>query len=298
MMRPFFASWQRFWFREVPPHSMALLRIAFGLFLSAYWLVYLPRAGMLFSESGLLQPLLAAPENHLLALFVVPLSPAATYVIYALALLSIVLFTLGWDMRMNAFSIALYMLYYYQLSFHNFPSSYNRILLFVTLVFALSGADRAYSLRMRHEKGSFTAWEPVPAWPQMLIALQLTATYVGVSLQKLMIAGWYGGEVLSYSFIGRWATPLGFSLVRLNVPIAFYDWLTNAVELGQILLPFGLWMRKFQWWAFAFGAVFHGLVTVFLGMWWFLVLIPCYIVFLDPDSVRRWACRRLERKPE
>ena len=30
------------------------------------------------------------------------------------------------------------------------------------------------------------------------------------------------------------------------------------------------------------------LVTLFLGMWWFLAMIPAYIVFFDPEKVRVW----------
>ena len=39
--------------------------------------------------------------------------------------------------------------------------------------------------------------------------------------------------------------------------------------------------------AFVGGFVFHTLITLTLGIWWFQILVPLYVVFLDPDEVYR-----------
>jgi hypothetical protein len=191
-------------------------------------------------------------------------------------------------------AVAVIALYYYQMSFHNFPSSYHRIFLVFTVLLSLSGADKTLSLRMKRERGSFTAWEPVPAWPQRLIAFQICATYFGVALQKLVLPLWQTGEVLSYSFTGRWGTPFAFWFARLNLPLWFYDHVIDAVKFLHITLPFAVWFPKLRWYAMGAGALFHIGVTLTMGMWWFLAMIPAYVVFFNPEDVRRWMMPRLQ----
>ncbi|MDA1208890.1 MAG: hypothetical protein O2904_02550 [bacterium] len=140
------------------PHQLlALFRILFGIVLIVVWAIYLPHAGKLFSDVGTVVPLYVMDIHPWIDIFFVPFSWGWTYIVYILALSSLVLFTLGWDMKTNAISISVYMLYYYQLSFYHTPSLFHQALLFLIIAFAFSEADNTFSLRIKVEKGTWTA---------------------------------------------------------------------------------------------------------------------------------------------
>src|SRR3989338_7093864 len=93
-----FRHWNTFWFARIPPHALAILRILFGSFLVIEWIAYLPRVTKLFSSSGIVVPMFAGTDIPVLHWFIEPFSPLLTYVIYFGYLLSLILFTVGWDM--------------------------------------------------------------------------------------------------------------------------------------------------------------------------------------------------------
>jgi hypothetical protein len=87
--------------------------------------------------------------------------------------------------------------------------------------------------------------------------------------------------------VNVWSTPLAFAIARLNIPIVFYDVLTWCVKILHGLLPIGLWSDRYQKWCFLGGALFHISITAIMGMWWFLLLIPLYASFVDPEKMQR-----------
>lgn len=290
MINNWFKRWDEWWTRAVPPHSLALIRLGLGSYLIFYWALHLPRVELLFSTAGPVVPL--APELSLVGLGV--LSPFWTYIIYLGALFSLILFTIGWDMRLQGLIIAVYLLYYYHLSFHLYPNTYHRLYLLLIIVLAFSGADRVYSLRMKAEKGRWSAWEPVSIWPLRIIAIQITATFTGVSYQKLWLPMWQQGEALAYPFIGGWATPWGYKIISLNFPMSWYDFGTKLLKFLQCALPIGFWIPKVRLLALAGASLFLIMVSVLLSIWWFLILIPCFIAFLPSEQIAK-ACQ-LQRK--
>ena len=181
--------------------------------------------------------------------------------------------------------------YFWQLQLHLFPASYNRILFFCLLVLLPGGADRTFSLAMLRQHGSVFAWEPVSILPQRLLSLQITFTFLGVGWQKLWLPSWQTGEILPYSFISRWGTPLAFWFVRLPLTLRFYDHLLFVVKFFEFVVPFGLWIPKTRNAAVAGIAIFLILIASFLSIWWFLFIIPSCILFYPPESVFQ-RCRK------
>lgn len=260
------------------------MRIAVGATLIALWLRYLPHVDAYFSNTGLALPYW---EPHAGALSMLLTHPplGIAYILYGLLLIASIGILLGWHFRFLGALAAALLVYFTLLSFHNFLASWGRLLFFTLIVLGMSGADRTYSLRIRREKGSWNAWEAVPAWPQRIIAIQIAALYLGVGLQKAYLPDWQGGEILAYAFVNGWSTPLAHSIAQWNLPIAIYDVLTIAVKLLHVLLPIGLWMPRYQRWCFCAGAMFHIGVTLIMGMWWFLILIPLYAAFVEPKRI-------------
>ncbi len=276
----------RWFLRRCPPHALAVFRIAFGAFLLLYWGLQLPSVALRYSAQGLLLPEFA-PTTYATLIFTPP-PPWVAYVLVLSFLLALLCFTLGLATRVSGTISFLLYAYYWTMSLYIFGTSYDRLFLFILLVLIPSGCDRAFSLAMLCKRKSLWAWEPISILPQRLLSLQIAATYLGVGWEKLTLDAWQGGGVLQQSLTGRWATPLAYAVARLRLPMWMYDWMVNTVKGFEILMPFGVWWRRSRWWFFAGGALFHIAIALFLGIWWFLVLIPAYIVFFEPEEVYGW----------
>ncbi len=268
-------------FGGVPPHALGLFRAIFGSFLLLYWLTKAPRVTMLFSDRGLVLPLVDSP-------FLMPPPVSVAWLLYGVMLVSLLCVALGWRTRI-AGCIALFLsAYYWFLSLHLFDTSFDRLFLFFLAVLAIDGADHAFTLPL-WLRGRTIADGTTSAFAQRLIAIQVTATYAGVGWQKFLLTDWAGSETLWYSLQNTWATPVAFAVAAFGLPLSFFGVVTFIVKIFECLLPIGLWHRSLQPWFFAFGALFHLLVTVLLGMWWFLAMPATYLLFLDPSTVASWS---------
>ena len=277
-------KWNYFFFRSCPPHALALLRIIFGLFIFFQWLIKTPYISMMFSNEGLSIPFrtFASP---LLTTLLSPPSSLIAWTLFTLFLITLLLFTIGAGFRTSITLILLLYAYYHQIGLHAFFMTFERLYVFVFFVLLWSGADQTLSYRSFHKYGSIFAWEPISIFPQRLLALQISATYLGVGWQKLILPAWQGGEILSYSLVSMWGTRFGHWLAGLNLPISFYDAANWLLKFLQFLLPLGLWIPKWQWLFFVGGAIFHVTIAATISMWWFLIMVPAYIVFLEPEKV-------------
>lgn len=286
--------WDTFWLRQVPPHALACTRIAIGLFLLVYAGLYIPHLTILFSSDGLVLPLYL-DRFPSFALIFSPPSPLAIYWIYTLFLLCILGLTLGAYFQFSVLGTLLIALYLWQLQLHGFPTSYNRILLFCLLVLLPSGAHRTFSFDQKRRTGSWLHWEPISILPQRLIALQITATFLGVSLQKFWLPHWKTGEILSYSYISRWGTPLARWYVRLPLTLRHYTFVVWTVKLLQPIAAVGIWIPKIRLPSICFLSMFLILVGVMLSIWWFVFIIPAFILFYKPEDVARLFFNDVER---
>ena len=268
--------WNIFWFREVPPQAIALFRFLGGGWLTFYWLGFAPHVSLMFSREGIAIPLLPFDPPTL----------ALAWFLYGLFILCLILVTLGLFFRVasaGAFTLAAY---HWFLSLNHFGTSFDLLYIFLLLCVALSDADATYSLSMYFKQGSVFAARPVTMFAQRLITVQITMTYFGVAMQKLWLPDFQSGEVLSWSFMGLWATPIAFWTVQHIHSIEIFDWWNFCVKVCEIALPIGLWIKPVQKWAFIGGVLFHIFLVALLGMWWFLAMIATYHLFLDPEKVK------------
>lgn len=270
-------AWDRWVLRHGPPHVLALLRILLGLWLLLYWAPLIPHVPILFSSSGLAIAL--PPES-------VP-SVGVAWLLFSLLLLFLLSFTLGFCMRIAGIGALLVLSELYVTSFHLTWFTFEHLSFFLLLVLSLSGADRTMSLRMLWRRGSFLAWEPICLLPQRIIAFQITATFLGAGWQKLFLPDWQSGEIIAFSLIGRWATPLAFSIAQLGLPIEFYDAVTYLMTMFEFFLPLGLWVpsQRLFWICGMF--LFLLVVTLLFGFYWFLILAPASLAFYEPEGIHR-----------
>ncbi len=64
-----------------------------------------------------------------------------------------------------------------------------------------------------------------------------------------------------------------------------YDAMTLITKVFESLMPIGLWIPRVRWFFFVGGFVFHLMIALLLGIWWFLVLVPAYVVFFEPEEI-------------
>ena len=283
-------DWDDFWLREVHPHGLAFTRICLGLFLLVYLGLYIPNITVMFSNEGLVLPLYLE-KFPALEIFLAPQSPLVAHIIYGVFMLALVGITLGAFFRISALISILMGLYIWQLQLHIFPTSYNRILFFTLLVILFSGAHKTWSFDQWRRTGSAYSWEKICILPQRLLTMQITATFLGVSIQKFWLPHWQGGEVLAYSFISRWGSFLAHWYVNLPFTIIHYDIVVWIVKITQPIAAVGMWIPRTRFWSWVYLSGFLLFVSTFLSIWWFVFIIPASILYWDQEDVFTW-CRK------
>lgn len=290
----FLRRWDAFWFSRVHPHAFALLRIGFALYLLVEAATYLPHVPVMFSDHALTfskwSPLIPVSLRPILD----PPPVTVAWFIFSVYVTACIGFLLGWGMRFWLILLLLLDLYYFQLSFFLFRSSYHRIYFVLKLLFLISGADKTFSLRMLRTHGSIFAWEKISVFPQRVLAVQMTVTYLGVGLQKSWLPDWTNGTALSSSLLHRWATPIGRWMVEQNWPFWVWAQAVNGVKIFEFFLPVCLWLKAWRPYAVIGGLCFHAGIAILMSIWWFLPLVPAYIVFWPPEEVYM-GCKRLFR---
>lgn len=280
------SSWDRWWFREAPPHALALFRIIFGSFLLFYWSLYLPHVGVLFGNTGLAMPV--ADEGDGWSAWLLPFietpSPGLAWVLFSLLLVSFACIAIGVFFRTACSAALLLHGYVWATSQHWFWFTMEQLSIIFLVILVWSGAQKTLSLHIKYRRGSWDAWEPISVLPQRLLALQITATFLGAGWLKMTMPDWQDGTIIVHSFMDRWATPLAFWVARLDLPMWMYDGFAVALRYFEASLPFGLWSPWWKWFL-AGAAVFLITNALLLSFWWFLVLLPAYIVFFTPEKV-------------
>ncbi len=285
MRLAYLQCWQRFFFAQSAPHALALIRISLGVILLVIWGYYAPHVSMMFSDAGLVLPYWEVQSGSLRMLLTPPALWIA-WILYAALLMGALGILFGYRYRLACMITIGLLTYFGLLSYHNLLGTWARLLFFALMVLSMSGADQTLSLHMKKEKGCWKAYTLVPVWPQRIIAIQVAATYLGVSLQKTYLPDWQSGEIIAYTFVNMWSTPLAYAIARWNIPLPLFDAILWAIKILQGLLPIGLWSSRYQKWCFAGGALFHLSIAAIMGMWGFLVIIPLYATFIDPEKMR------------
>jgi hypothetical protein len=285
------SAWDDWWFREVPPHALAGFRIVIGSFLFFYWSLYLPHVPLLFSHAGLALPVADSGDGWpvwLLALIDTPSIPIA-YAALIVLVLCFVAIAVGACFRIACVSALLLLAYFWASSQHWSWFTLEQVSIIFLIILAGSGADKTLSWHSRRRMGSWLAWSPVSVLPQRLLALQVTATFVGAGWLKLTMPDWQDGQLVAAAFMGPWATPLAFWVAQQDLSTFAYDVFTVALRAFEMALPLGLWSPLWRWFLGG-AAVFLITNALLLSFWWFLVLLPSYIVFCEPEKLANYLC--------
>jgi uncharacterized membrane protein YphA (DoxX/SURF4 family) len=134
-----------------------------------------------------------------------------------------------------------------------------------------------------------------------LITIQVGLLYFGSGFWKLVNPWWHTGEMLRWSFMGPWGTPVSFWLVNLNLPPFLWTALTWSVIVFELGMPIGLFVPRLRRFAILAGTVFHLGNLVLLNIPEFLNCVAAYVLFVPPEAVKggagvlRWYALRVGR---
>jgi len=301
---------ERFWFKDVPPHVYALLRIAFGGLglievlgpwpLSMFWpldgIVPLPGGG-LGIRAALLDHGLGNAAGCALVLVL-----ASSFAAMCAGAMS------------GAAVSAAFLGSLVQIHWNPLPlSSAHQVL--VVMLFCLLWADtgdvwsvdawrrdrRAARAREHEQRGArrglyAVGWDVQPIWPLRLMQCQVAIIYASSGLWKLFGPVWRDGSGVYYALSNNifHRAPLAIPADAATLMAVF----TYGTLLFELAFPILMLTRPTRRLAFIAGIMLHvGLwVTLELGLFSWL-MIASYLAFLDPRRVFRFATQIGTRKP-
>ena len=274
-----YRSWNLYWFGPISAYPLALFRIFLGIYLLWYFLTYVRVITLVFSRDGIYMPFLI-PD-------IAP-SPAVATLIYASTLVCILVFMLGYRTRIFTPLVLVGFFYHYLLNIAVQCTSYDRLIIGVLIILCFAELDRVWSLSARSRPHDNDADPVITAWAQRFICVLVSFIYFGMSIFKIYDFKWCTGYMLETNLNCEWATPLAFWVVNLDFPPVFYTGLSWAAIILEFVLSIGLWIRRFQAYIFFAGFLFHLFIAAFLNIPEFLFLPTSYVLYMDPDRVRRW----------
>lgn len=283
-------GWDRFWFRRVPPHAYALLRVLFGIIGAVSVLGMTPVTqfwtpeglfAMPADPSGLKAQILSAGYGTVVGwTFFVGL--LASFAALAAGLQT------GWAIVL-CFAGSVFQPFWNRLPL----SSAHHVVVVVLFCLLWVDAGRVWSVdawraRRHLQQRPDPALEPI--WPLRLIRFQVALIYLNSGLWKLSGEMWRDGSAVHY------ATSLNvFHRFPVEPPPALDvlstlgTYVTLGWEIGFPLLLLTPWTRRP---ALGLGVLLHlGMGTMLELGPFSAIMIASYAAFLCPESVARLSWR-------
>lgn len=298
-------AWNEFWFADVAPYSLALLRILTGGMLVYTHFVW----GLKFQEflgpdgfngDFLLKELQRGivPTAFLSFWWIVPENFVPT--VHAACLTVLVCFMLGWMTRITSIlAVFITVSYAHRAMLANYGlDQINSILVFYL---ALSRCGDAYSLdrlwQLSRERRRKIAPErrmflslPKAHWTNCLamrlIQCHYCVIYFAAGTGKLQGESWWNGEAI-------WRAVANHEYQSLDMTwLAHAPWLVNFIThltvFWEISFCFLVWRPALRPFILLVGALMHLGIGAFLGMWTFgLAMLFGYLGFVPPEVVAK-----------
>ena len=307
--------WNRFFFSEVSPLTVAAYRFLLGILVFNNFLLLLPDLYNFFGSRGWTSHDSVIAWTGMSGLTVFNFMPNNdTYLTGCIAvfMLAAASLSLGFKPRLCAFILFLGLnsLYHRDPFILNAGDTYMRNTMFF-LIFAASG--NAISLnrwleRRRAKKiaGSasppsgldFDNYKPVSIWPLRLLQLDLALVYCHTFYKKFWGAPWYDGTAVYFSSrvedLQRFPLPFIFDHLWT---IKFLTYSALALELSLFTL---IWFKATRYYVIAAAVCFHLTIDYHMNIPFFeWLMIISYVLFIEPKDlawVLRIARARLQGK--
>ena len=274
--------WGRFWFRLVPPHSFALLRILLGC-VGLLSLAGLTPVELYWPLNGIV-PLSGGGLGVRAAVDGAGLGVAAGWIFFGLLVAAFTAMTVGY--RSELAVLACFVGLMLQQYWNKFPlSSAHQVML--NLIFCLVWAEtgRVWSVDARRRSAAAQAdldREGVPVWPLWLMRFQIAVIYGASGVWKFAYPVWRDGSAVYWSLNLNGFHRFPWPLPPFAEPVlSLLTWGTLAFELS---FPVLVCFRRTRAAVLLGGIALHlGLgLTLELGPF-SLVMVAGYAAFLDPE---------------
>ncbi|MFN9721286.1 MAG: HTTM domain-containing protein [Planctomycetota bacterium] len=285
-----------FFFAQQSPYGLALVR----MFLISVALIPMvrrfPRVRELFSSDGAPQQLAeffgqGTPFPELAA----PVA-SALYGVMLFALFSAVF---GFRTRLALLIGTPLYIYFNELDAVSTMTKYSVITAHALIMLTVSECGAVWSvdaiLRRWREGSKATAIPRVfSVWPARMIQMLFCFVYFGAAITKIQTNTFFSGEQMRYWMLSNWnyPNPIGEWIATSTPVLLACGYLTVVWE---ITFPFLAWRPAGRFFALGFGAIFHIMTLVTLGLYIFpFICISCYLSFLmeeDIVAIRRFVHR-------
>ena len=288
-----------------PAKRLALIRVLVGLYAVIHLSARFPHA-LSFTT---LDPIHFKPIG-VVSLLSSPLPAWGVQAIATAALLSVIVFTLGWRHRVTG-PIAAALLTWqltYTNSWGQILHTTNLLVVYV-IVLAVSPAADALSLDARRRGPPSDAPHGAYGWPIRLMALLCALAYVIAGIAKLKGSGWayFSGDTLQFHIafdnvrkieLGSLHSPLGAWLLSHTNLLSTLGPLALLLELGA---PFALLHRRVgAVWAISMWCFHLGVLLLMLIFFAFQLFGLAFLPFFRAERLlnTRLAQKILDARPE
>lgn len=292
-------AWRRFFFEPQSPIPLGLFRILYGTCVFCTLLLLRPEWSDWYGPHAWISQrsmFIIAPDPRLSLFSIVPQTDVWISALFWIFLAASIFLTFGFCTRISTIVVYLCMASLHQRNpfIMMGGDDFLRIAGFF-LIFAPAGAvfscDRLLRIRWGRESATLRQINP---WAQRMIQLELAFVYFMAFWQKMRGAEWRNGTavyyVLHYHALARFPFPhwaLGLTAASL---------LTWSVLLFQLCFPFLVWIRRLRYPMLLLGLGFHlGLLyglDIPMFQW---DILSAYVLFLDPELIRRALNLRIRR---
>jgi len=275
-------AWNRFWFRDIPPHIYAVLRVAFGV-LGLLNLLGTTPPGMFWDASGLV-PLPGGGAGLRAWAVDGGLGTPIGWAFFFTCVAAFTAMTLGVRARLSV--VAAFLASLLQTRWNPLPLSLAHQVLVATLftvMWAETGEVLAVGRRPRQ-------LESCPVWPLRLLQIQVSLIYLNSGLWKLLGSAWRDGTAVYYALAND-----VFQRFPGGVPPGIF-WMSAAATYltlaWEIAFPVLVIWRPTRRLALGLGVLLHlgTWVTMEIGAFSWMMLAT-YVAFLDPVRVAAFVTR-------
>jgi len=292
-----FKLWDKFWFSETSPLTVAAYRMLLGILSFLTFLFLLPDLYIFYGSKGITTfgGVTDWTGTTGLTIFnLVPENDAFMTACVAVFVIASATLALGFKSRLSAIIlfIAFNALYHRDPFILNSGDSYMRVSVF-WLIFAASGnaisLDRWLKKKRNQDLGDssgpdFDNYKPVSAWPLRLLQLQLALVYGHTFYRKFWGASWFDGVAVYYSSrvedLQRFPLPYVFEHMWT---IQFLTWATLVLEFALFTL---IWFKETRYIVIALAVAFHLTIDYHMNIPFFeYLMISSYVLFIYPQDL-------------
>jgi hypothetical protein len=288
--------WNGFWFADIDPATLGLIRIAFGAVITVWTLSLAGDLGAFFARDGVVGGAAAVEVWWRWNVLAWAPSEFALGAVYLALLLASIGAMIGWHSRASLAVVFVALVSLQRTDPYVFNSG-DSLLRLLALLLLVAPCGAAFSLdRRRALRTGHPAVTTHPAWPLRLIQIQVTVMYLAAVWAKLHGAAWRDGTAASYATrlpdLARFHAPEWWTGSPLAAHLATYG--TIAIEASVAVL---VWNRRTRLPALIGGVALHLSIDYSIRVGFFtLAVLTAYLSFVDPATVRAWAAALARRR--